>query len=185
MLNEEYQDYPDPAAIPTVGFLPRLGAAFIDLLVLGPISYGIYHFMVVQPSIYVVAGLSVLNALYKPLAEAIFGYTVGKYLLKMKVVDRKSNQRITLNQSFTRFLPWAVAAFASLFVLVRVIEAQDFTEVDTLAGYMDYLAKFPLSRNFLVSLLNNFPIFSAVWIIMDPWKRALHDRWAETFVVKM
>jgi uncharacterized RDD family membrane protein YckC len=165
--------------------LPRLAAYFVDQLVLLPLMYGVYFFMVVRPALTGVVVFWILQQLYKPLLEAGFGQTAGKALLRLRVVDRTKLGSITLNQSFIRYLPWAVMGFANLFVQIRAFESVDFAEIDGLKPYVTYIATFPLTQNFLVNLCNNFPVFSAVWMIMDPWRRALHDRWAQTYVLKL
>lgn len=184
MLPAPYQDYPDPAATPTAGFLVRLGAYFVDLLILGPLTLATYFAMVKLPSLWLVVFISVLKALYKPLAEAHFGKTLGKHFFKLRIVDRTSGERMDFNQSFIRYLPFAVADFAYLFLLIRILQAPDFGEVADWGGYWTYMTEFPLNQNFIISLCGNLPLFSAVWMIMDPWKRALHDRWADTFVLR-
>ncbi|CAH1000200.1 hypothetical protein LEM8419_01348 [Neolewinella maritima] len=179
-----YADLPDPTTVPTVGFLPRLAAWFIDQVVLMVLILPVYYFMVVRPSLVLVIALWGAQFLYKPLGEAQFGATLGKWVLKLRVVDRATYRRISLNQSFVRFLPFAISQFATLFVLIRMFHSTELAEVDGLQSYVNYTTYYPLNQSFAVNLCNNFPVFSAVWMILDPWSRALHDRWAETFVTR-
>ncbi|MGB3801236.1 MAG: RDD family protein [Lewinella sp.] len=184
MISQALNDLPDPTTVPTAGFLPRLGAAIIDLVVLFPLSYGVYYFMVWQPSMIGILAMWLINFLYKPVLEARLGFTIGKWLLRLRVVDRGTNLRIDFNQSLIRFLPWAISAFVTLFVYIRLAQSAGIEEVTDIYDYNKYLNQFPLSQNFFVSMGNSFPIFSAVWLITDPWSRALHDRWAQTFVIR-
>lgn len=170
--------------MPTAGLLPRLAAYLVDQFVLIPTLYGMFYFAVEQPSMIGVVVCWFLQFLYKPLTESFYGCTAGKALLKLRVVDRISERPPGLNQSFIRFIPFAVSYFAALFVLLRMQESIDFQEVTTLQEYVTYTSVYPLKNSFLVSLCNNFPVFSAVWLILDPWNRSLHDRWALTFVIK-
>lgn len=163
--------------------VPRLAAAIVDYFVLSPLFYGIYYFMTERPVLYLVVAIWLVQNLYKPLTEAYFGCTAGKALLRLRVVTMGGRRRITLNQSFIRYLPWAVSSFATLFVYIRVMQSANFADVTDIRSYYEYLSEFPLQQNFLISLGNNLPVFSAVWMIMDPWNRTLHDRWAQTFVV--
>lgn len=176
---------PEPTTVPTAGLLLRVAAYLVDQFVIIPLLYGIYYFAVVQPNFYGVVACWLLQFLYKPVTEAYFGGTAGKYLLRMRVVDRLSFRPPSLNQSFIRFIPFAVAYFASLFVIIRALEDPSFAEVSSLKEYVTYTSMFPLQRSFIVSLCNNFPVFSGVWLILDPWSRALHDRWAQTFVIRL
>ena len=139
--------------------------------------------MVEWPTVYGLVIVWIMMHLYKPLTEAHYGCTVGKALLKLRVVTMGGRQRISYNQSFIRYLPWAVSAFVTLFLYIRVFQSPEFAEVSDPWAYSTFIGSFPLQENFLVSLGKNFPTFSAVWMIMDPWNRALHDRWAATFVV--
>lgn len=183
MTSQAIQDLPDPTTVPTAGFLPRLAAAIVDFFVLSPLLYGIYYFMVEQPMLLGIVAMWMLQFCYKPLTEAYFGCTVGKALMRLRVVNQGTNQNISLNQSLMRYLPWAVSGFVTLFVYIRIFQSPGFAEVGDVWEYSDFLNSFPLTDNFLVSLGNNFPTFSAVWMFMDPWNRALHDRWAQTFVI--
>lgn len=184
MTSQALNDLPDPTTVPTAGFLLRLGAVLIDLMVLGPLSYALYYFIVVQPSMNGVVGIWLIMFLYKPILESKLGFTIGKWVMRLRVVDRGTNLNIDLNQSFIRYLPWAVSYFVTLFLYIRLAQSEGITEVGGFLDFNQYMASFPLSDNFLVSIGNNFPIFSSVWLITDPWNRALHDRWAETFVIR-
>ena len=184
MTSQALNDLPDPTTVPTAGFLPRLAAAIIDIVVTAPLSYGVFYFLVRQPSLYGVIAMWLISFIYKPVLESSLGFTVGKWIMRLRVVDRGTNLRIDLNQSFLRYVPWAISAFVTLFVYIRVAQSAGIQEVTDVWAFNEYLTKFPLSQNFLVSLGNSFPVFSAVWLITDPWNRALHDRWAGTFVVR-
>ncbi|THH41557.1 RDD family protein [Neolewinella litorea] len=183
MTSQALQDLPDPTTVPTAGFLPRLAAAIVDFFVLSPLLYGIYYFMVERPFLAGIVIMWLLQFVYKPLTEAYFGATAGKALMRLRVVNQGTNQNMSLNQSLIRYLPWAVSGFITLFVYIRIFQSPGFSEVNDVWEYSDFLNSFPLTDNFLVSLGNNFPTFSAVWMFMDPWNRALHDRWAQTFVI--
>ena len=124
-----------------------------------------------------------LEAAYKPLTEARWGYTLGKKWLKMKVIDRETGGLMTLNQSLYRYLPWAIAVFATVFVYIRYFQDPGFADVASLDDYVEFANDHSLSNSFVLSLLTNLTIFSAVWMFSDPLVRALHDRIAGTVVV--
>lgn len=184
MTSQPIAELPDPTTLPTAGTLPRLAAFLVDKFVTVPALAGVYYFMVPHPSIWGIVACWVVVFLYKPLAEHLYGMTVGKWLLRVRVSDRLTNQPPSLNQSFVRYLPFAVAEFATLFIFIRVFQSPELAEITSLNEYVSYTEFFPLRQNLLVSFCNNFPIFSGVWLILDPWSRALHDRWAQTFVLR-
>ena len=184
MTSQAINDLPDPATLPTAGFLPRLGAALIDYAVLLPSFYGFYYFMAGHPSIALVVTVWLVKFLYKPVLESVLGYTVGKGVLRLRVVDRGTNRNISFEQSLLRYLPWAVANFAMLFVFIRFFQSPLLADVTDYRSFLDAVSTFPLNQNIFVSTSNTLPLFSGVWLITDPWNRALHDRWAQTFVVR-
>ena len=179
-----YTDLPDPTTVPTVGLLPRFAAWFVDQVLLLVVLLPTYYFMVVKPNLTAVVLLWGVQFLYKPLLEARLGGTLGKLLLRLRVVDRGTYRRVSVNQSFVRYLPFAVSQFASLFVLIRMFSSAELAEISGLQAYVNYSTYYPLNQSFFVNLCNNFPVFSSVWMIMDPWNRSLHDRWAQTFVIR-
>lgn len=128
-------------------------------------------------------GLLLLEAAYKPLTESRWGYTLGKKWMKMKVVDQATGEKMDMNQSLLRFLPWAVSVFITIFVYTRHFQAPAFAEVTDLLQYAEFAREHVLGNSFLISLLSNMTIFSAVWMFSDPMVRALHDRIAKTVVV--
>ena len=154
------------------------------MAVLGPLSYGLYFFMREWPSLYLVSLVWFLNFLYKPVLESVFGYTVGKRILRLRVVDRGTNRNISFDQSLIRYLPWAVAQFVTLFVYIRFFDSTQLAEVTDYMSFTRELATYPLNDNFIITTGRSFPIFSSVWLLTDPWHRALHDRWAQTFVIR-
>lgn len=125
----------------------------------------------------------VLQALYKPIAEGRFGYTIGKKWMKIQVVDQATGSLMNLNQTLTRFLPWAIVYFTATFVCIRYYQAPAFAKAIDLETYFSFAAKHTLSNSFLVEMLKSATMFSAVWMFSDPFTRALHDRLARTVVV--
>ena len=140
--------------------------------------------MIEQPSMALFILVWLIKFVYKPVLESALGYTVGKGVLRLRVVDRGTNRKISFEQSLRRYLPWAVANFAMLFVFIRFFQSPLLAEVTDYRSFMDAVANFPLNQNIFVTTGNSLPFFSGVWLITDPWNRALHDRWAQTFVVR-
>lgn len=184
ITSPSYTNLPDPTTVPTVGVFHRVLAYLIDQFCTQVLVFPVYYFMVVRPNFTLVVLLWLLQFLYKPLLESRFGATLGKLALRLRVVDRGSYRRIGLNQSFVRYVPFAVAQFATLFLLIRISGDAALAEVESVNEYVRFLTFHPLSQSFVVGLCNNIPVFSSAWMVMDPWNRSLHDRWAQTFVVR-
>lgn len=169
---------------PYASFSNRALARIIDIgLVSVPLSMLLLVSLVFLRSLPIAVMCVVLDAAYKPLMEARYGWTLGKKWRKIKVISQETGGLMDINQSLTRFLPWAIAYFASIFVYTRHFQDPAFAEVQTMEAYFEFSAAHVLSGNFLISLANNLTIFSAVWMFSDPFKRALHDRFAKTIVV--
>ncbi len=124
-----------------------------------------------------------LEAAYKPFMEMRWGYTIGKKWRKLKVVDQQSGALMDIEQSLTRFTPWAVAYFAAVFVCIRHYQDPAFADIATMEEYLKFSSEHVLNGNFFISLANNLTIFSIVWMFSDPFNRALHDRFAKTVVI--
>lgn len=162
----------------------RMFARLIDIgLISVPLSMLTILSLVYLRSLPLAIALIVLDAVYKPLAEGKFGYTIGKKWLKIRVVDQASGRLMNLNQNLTRFLPWALVYFTTIFVYVRYFQDPAFAEVLDAETFINFIPTHQLNNSFLVSLLNNATVFSAVWMFSDPYTRALHDRLAGTVVV--
>ncbi len=125
------------------------------------------------------------DALYKPLLEGLYGYTWGKKLMHLRVTDRKSHQKISWNQSFLRYTPWAIAVYASVFVMVRYFQTPELLEVTDVPAYLEFMGSHPLSNNFLIGVLNSAWLFAIMWIFTDPLRQGLHDKLAGTLVVQV
>ena len=165
-------------------FTVRLAAALVDLLVLAPVSFLAYYYTVHQPALYAVLSLGLVQAVYKPTLEKVWGYTVGKYFLKLRVVSAADFGPISWNQTLIRWLPWAIAFYASVFTTIRAFQDPNFGGFADYQEYFDYVRDSPLGQSTILALLNNAPVMSAVFIVGDPLMRALHDRWAGTYVIR-
>lgn len=171
-------------ASPYASFTNRALARVADIgLVSLPLSALALIAIVLLRSLPIAILCIVLDAAYKPIMEAKYGWTLGKKWRKIKVISQESGGLMDINQSLNRFLPWAIAYFASIFVYTRHFQDPAFAEVTDLEQYLEFATNHVLNGNFFVSLANNLTIFSAVWMFSDPFKRTLHDRFAKTIVV--
>lgn len=185
MLNVQPPQLPDHLPEDTLfgGFTQRLGAYVIDLLVLAPLAFLAYHFTVDVPNIYIVMAVALVDALYKPILEKVYGFTVGKKIMKLRVVSQADLGPISWNQTFIRFIPWAIVSYVGVFTTIRHFQDPNFGDFATYQEYFDYVRESTLGQSSILSFLNNVPVFSAIFIIGDVTARALHDRWAKTYVI--
>lgn len=185
MENSAQQPPPrvDPSELRYANFTVRAVARVIDLFVLFPVSAAAAYFTLYEPNLSIVLLLALLDAAYKPTMETVYGWTVGKRIMKLKVVAQHDLGPIDLNQSLIRFLPWALVFCVTVFLNTRYFQDPNFVEIEDLEAYLKFLQDHPLSQNFFIGLLQYLPLFSAVFVFSDPFRRALHDRLAKTYCV--
>lgn len=165
-------------------FTNRVIARIIDVgLVSVPLGVTMLVCLIILESLPLALFCIFLEAAYKPYMEARWGYTIGKKWRKIKVIDQQSGGLMDVEQSLTRFIPWAVAYFATVFVSIRHFQDPAFVDITTMEEYLKFSSEHVLNGNFFISLANNLTIFSVVWMFSDPFNRALHDRFAKTVVI--
>jgi uncharacterized RDD family membrane protein YckC len=104
------------AAVPLIpaSFWRRAAARIIDFLffvvAFAPLAWFLFRTTPFVVVVVVVAGLLAASALYPLLAEYYFGKTIGKHMMKLRVV-RESGARISFGQSIVRQLPIALEVF--------------------------------------------------------------------------
>jgi uncharacterized RDD family membrane protein YckC len=104
------------AAVPLIpaSFWRRGAARIIDflffVLACAPLVWGLLRTTPFVVAVLVGAGLLAVSTLYPVLAEYYFGKTIGKHVMKLRVV-RESGTRISFGQSIVRQLPVALEVF--------------------------------------------------------------------------
>lgn len=169
---------------PAIATIRDRGIAFLlDRLFVLPFSLGAVYTLVYLKSLPLTLICVVAEAAYKPILEGAYGFTLGKKVMKLKVVSQATLGAITWNQSFLRFTPWALAAYAAIFVMIRYFQTPGLLELETFEQFLEFRVQHPLSNSFLIGMLNSLWIFSVMWVFSDPMRRALHDRLGKTLVV--
>lgn len=181
-------DFSTVAAAPQfASFGNRLGAAVLDALCTLPITGIIFYFMMFSPNWQGYLGVTLLASLYKPLMEGAFGASLGKMILKLKVVQ-KGGESITWSQAFIRYVPWILSIAISLWAMNETIL---FLEDRGVAGFMDYsmaMTEYQEEYGFnmksiISSVAGWLPLISALFLLGNDRKQAAHDMLAETYVV--
>ena len=118
-----------------------------------------------------------LPYLYAVLMLGKYGQTIGKMIMKVKVVDNATEDSINYSQSFIREVVPMVLVTTSIilnFILFSDIDLENF-KVSTL-GYI--LIFFPSG------MLAIWSILEIVTMLFDDKNRALHDKIADTVVIR-
>ena len=120
--------------------------------------------------------VSNLPYVYAVLMLGKYGQTIGKMIMKVKVVDNTTEDSINYSQSFMREVVPMVLVTTSIilnFILFSDIDFENF-KISTL-GYI--LMLFPSG------MLAIWSILEIVTMLFDDKNRALHDKIADTVVI--
>jgi uncharacterized RDD family membrane protein YckC len=121
--------------------------------------------------------LSNLPYLYSVLMLGKYGQTIGKMIMKVKVVDNATEDNLSYSQSFMREIVPMVLVTTSIILNLILFSDVDFKnfKVSTL-GYI--LILFPSGMLVIWSTLE------IVTMLFDDKNRALHDKIADTVVIR-
>ncbi|MGB5983171.1 MAG: RDD family protein [Nonlabens sp.] len=166
------------------GFNSRWKSYLIDNIITG-LFLGAVNFVNIsfykEFSIYLIAALIALA--YKPVMEGIYGATLGKMLINIKVVDYEG-QKINAAQALLRSI---FNIFQFLLVVFFYYAAFNDSLLLEASGYIEFQELF-IEGYPGVRYISNAMFFVVVAELismnMDPQHRTIHDRIAKTFVVK-
>lgn len=163
------------------GFWIRVGATLIDFLVLLPlVGLGIYNSLSIK-SIPLMILITLLSALYKPLMEYRMNATVGKMAVKIRLVNDQM-QGISLEQAILRYVPWLISNVIAIALNFEIYSSSRFADVDS------FVELNALSQGSTIGLINS--IYGVIFLIIlltvafDMRKQGLHDKLANTYVIK-
>jgi len=166
------------------GFNSRWKSYLVDNILIG-LFLGVVNFINIsfhkEFVIYLVAALIALA--YKPVMEGVYGATLGKMLIHIKVVDYEG-QKISAAQAILRSI---FNIFQFLLVVVFHYAAFNDSLLLNAGSYLDYQELFLESYPGVTYISNAmFFVIVAELISMntDFQHRSLHDRIAKTYVVK-
>jgi uncharacterized RDD family membrane protein YckC len=156
------------------GFWQRIGAAFLDWVVMVPISLGIKYLNFGPWSPVVSVVLNLIPVIYKPLMEFHYGATVGKMVLRLRVRNLEMEEA-SLGAIFRRNVFYLIPQVLSLWsTLVRYFGRG--IESDSLLGDITTFQYIVIGVAFIT-------VIDVIMMAADPRKRSLHDRIGGTVVV--
>lgn len=181
-LDDEMMTAQDGPVYQHAGFWIRVGASMLDSLILAPLGWldGIQQITFGSKAISI--AVIILTFIYKPLMEAERGATLGKILLKLKVI-RTDEGRIGIREAIVRYTPWILVtlgvyalSYSYGFDLNDQKAIEEILTEDT-SKLFSFLG--------IISLLSLFYVVSVAWVAFDDKQQGLHDKLAETYVVKV
>jgi uncharacterized RDD family membrane protein YckC len=167
-----------------VGFWPRLGALFIDGIILVVVNWLLgLPLAALEGQLIPMIVMVAIPLLYNVLFEYRFGATPGKMLLKIKIVNYQL-QPPTISNVLLRNIIYICMQFLSL---GRDLWNYFNNASSTDLIYDDVSDLFALGLT-IATLFMILPIavylVELVFLLTDPKFRALHDRIGKTYVVK-
>jgi len=167
------------AVMEYAGFWIRLGAYILDGIILGVFSFVLGLILGFGLLSWQGAPLDEIPATYY-LADVILGLvyyvgfwtwrgqTPGKMLLRLRII-RTDGAHIALDRAILRY---------AMFFIVSVVSVIQGNLVLRGGFYVAYLGP-------LLSIINLLIIVGLVWVAFDRRKQGVHDKIADTYVVKL
>ena len=172
LLNEE-----ELQIISYTKFWPRVGASLIDrvvVLMITPLAlYNALHWQ----SYLLFTGLTLMQFIYKPFLEYEYGATLGKMVLKMKIVNYQY-QKAGLKEIFLRNITVIVE---SILTLLIGLYKYGYNSVSTESGSYEPAYIILIAVNILLVIFN---IVDIIFLATAKDGRSLHDRIGKTFVIR-
>jgi len=169
-------------------FGPRLGAALLDFLFTLPIIGVSVYFTMFSPNLNGVLAATLLSVLYKPVLEKTMGATLGKMVLKLKVVA-KEGLPISWGQAWMRYLPWLIVVVFNTYFTFQLFQAPGMEDVTGFMEYTQFITEYQLESGvstaiqILQSVIGLLPLISALVILGNTRRQSGHDIVAETYVI--
>lgn len=181
-MDNEFEEAPTAPekSVRFAGFGIRVGASLLDSLVLVPLIGLDYLNMLQLKNLPLALSLALISALYKPLMEYFYGATVGKMIVKIKVVNYQLGA-ISLEQALIRYLPWAMSVVVNFLATAALFEAEGFAEARDFVTYGELAAASPYDKWIQFSIWV-MPI-SAFGILFNNYQQAVHDQLARTYCI--
>ena len=166
------------------GFWPRLGAMIIDGIILAPISFGLTYFNVTMwKGSLIMVLVSLIALAYKPIMEHMYGATLGKMSLNLKVTNLDF-EKASLSQILIRNVFNIVPSLVTLVVMVGVYQDPAFESVSGYFEYSQFLSGFRVIQ-YVNLLVGGLVIADAIVMLADKRNRAWHDKFASTYVIEV
>lgn len=165
----------------------RIGAAFLDLLILSPITIGLNFYNILSiKSLPLALIILILGVLYKPLLEYYKGSTLGKMIVGISVTDTSYNG-MSLEQSFLRSFPFFTSSLILAPMTIAMFSSEELANVSSFTDYLTFSQIF--ASDYAYAQYVNwatflFSIGTLIAMFSNNNRMGLHDMMAKTYVVK-
>lgn len=168
-----------------VGFWPRFLAVVLDSLIVGvPLGVASVYNLLAFKSFWLFVLISLLSIAYKPLMEGVYGATLGKMSMGMKVVDYVGG-KINWPQAILRSVFTIAQTLVTIPVYWFIFRDSSLMEMTSYFKLSIALAESYPTLNIISGISSFILLIEAILLMTDPpYWRSLHDRIAKTYVVE-
>lgn len=160
--------------------LQRVFALMVDCIVFLPLNLLAQHNVLVLKSFPLVVLITVAWWVYKPVMEWRYGATLGKMVVKIRVLD-SNMQNISLNQALLRFMPYFAISLSQLLFHFNLFYTAGFEEATTLEGIKILVETLGINS---APLLTYFIyLFLVTPVVYDDKKQAIYDKLSQTYCI--
>lgn len=161
-------------------FAQRFYAFVIDCFVFLPFNIWSQENLFNTKEMWIVVLIALAWCIYKPLMDWKFGGTIGKLVMKIRVLDG-SGKGINLNQALLRFAPYFAVSLSTVLSTYNLLNTPGFEQVVDFESAQEFGEQ--TSGGLGVVLTYFFYLFSVSSIFLDEKKQAVHDRIANCYCV--
>ena len=157
-------------------FWARLAAGIIDSLIFFPFVFAqVFWDMTNVRTIIIIESLYLIcYTIYTVGGHGIYGYTIGKKIFKVKLLDLSENSTIGISRAFLRESIWIVLTL--LYIITIAIKTN-------FSGYITEQQR--MEMYFLDWITLGWLVLEIFTMLTNNKRRALHDYIAKSVVIKV
>jgi len=163
-------------------FWARVGATLIDSMLFVPLVFVSFYNLLEWKIYGIEFAIGLLNLIYKPLLEGIYGATVGKMMTRLRVVDA-DYYPINLPVSILRNILYIGAGLVGMYSTFLIYESPGFADI-TSFNDLDEFIQYSHSFAGWERLASMIVLLSCLLVLFDKYNQSLHDKIARTYVLK-
>lgn len=158
----------------------RVFALMIDSIVFLPLNLLSQYNLFTLKSFPVMVLIAVAWWVYKPVMEWHYGATLGKMVVKIRVLDDRM-QRITFNQALLRFMPYFAISLSLLLSQFNLFYLDGFATAYTVEDIQE-LTKEIQGGSLLLGAYFVY-LFAVTPVLYDEKRQALYDKMSQTYCI--
>ena len=167
-----------------VGFWPRFGALFIDAIILWVFNYLLgFPLSELDNNLVLIILTAAIPLFYNLFLEYKYGATLGKMLLKIKIVNYEL-QPPTISNIVLRNIIYIGVQFISFGTELNSYFKSQSSDPFEFTGFDSFFTPAMIIGIIYSAGVFVIYIIELVFLLTDPKCRALHDRIGKTYVVK-